>query len=81
MRRYFEVQRIALPWLLLLLGVMVVAVFADALAGPNGRIGAVLLLGLPTLLGMFFAMGTYLFAVIRADVRKHRLARTERPSR
>lgn len=68
--RYSEIQRIALPWLAPLAAMVIVAMVADPLAGPNAywvTIIAVLLLGLPAMLGMLYATTTYLIAGVRAD--------------
>lgn len=75
--RYGDIQRIALPWFLPIGGMVICAIVAELVAGPPGveaRIVLALLFGLPGLLGMTHAMGTYLFAAIRADLRRKRRA-------
>lgn len=74
--RYGDIQRIALPWFLLMGGMIICAVVAELVAGPSAkaRIVIVLLFGLPSVLGMIHGMGAYLFAAIRADLRRKRRA-------
>lgn len=81
--RYGEVQRIALPWLIPLMGMVIVAMVADPIGGPHAywiTICAALLLGLPALLGMSYATATYLIACFRADRRKRRACLPKSPS-
>jgi hypothetical protein len=80
--RYGEIQRIALPWLAPLVGMVIVAMVADPLAGPHAywiTICAALLLGLPAMLGITYATATYLIAGLRADRNKRALPK-RRPS-
>ena len=73
--RYGEIQRIALPWLVPLVGMVIVAIVAEPLAGPNAywvTIFGALLLGLPAMLGIFYATTAYLIASLRADRKKRR---------
>lgn len=81
--RYGEIQRIALPWLLPLGGMVIVAIVAELLAGPNTywvNIFAALLLGLPAMLGIAYATGTFLIAAFRADLQKRRSSSPDAPS-
>lgn len=80
--RYGEIQRIALPWLLPLGGMVIVAIVADLFAGPNAywvNILAAVLLGLPAMIGMLSATGTYLIAALRADLQKRRTSSPDAP--
>jgi len=80
--RYGEIQRIALPWLLPLGGMVIVAIVADLLAGPKAywvNILAAVLLGLPALIGLLYATGTYLFAAFRANLHKRRTSLSDAP--
>lgn len=80
--RYGEIQRIALPWLLPLGGMIIVAIVADPLAGPDAywvTILAALLLGLPAMFGMLYATGTFLIAGFRADLQKRRKSSHDAP--
>lgn len=80
--RYGEVQAIALPWLLALFPMIIVGMVADRLAGPHAqwaRIGVVLVIGVPLLIGMFHATGAYLFGAVRADMHKHRRSLRKSP--
>lgn len=73
--RYGEILGIALPWLAPLVGMVVVALVADALPAPDAwriTIFAVLLLGFPALLGIIYATTTYLIAGFRADQNRRR---------
>jgi len=81
--RYGEIQGIALPWLLPLGGMVIVAIVADLLAGPDAywvNILAALLLGLPAMIGMLYATGAYLIAAFRADLQKGRTSSHDAPS-
>lgn len=81
--RFGEIQRIALPWLLPLVGLVFVAIVADPLAGPSAywvTILAVLLLGLPAMLGVLYATTTYLIAGFRADRNRRRTLPNSPPS-
>lgn len=80
--RYGELQSIALPWLVPLVGMVIVAIIADTLAGPQAHwitICAALLLGLPALLGISYASVTYLIAGLRADQSKRRNSLPKNP--
>jgi hypothetical protein len=78
--RYGEVQTIILPWLLPLGGMVVVAFVADLLHWPyRVTVLAVLVLGLPAVIGMFYATGAYLIAAIRADLQKRRTSSPDAP--
>lgn len=81
--RYGEIQRIALPWLAPLVGMVIVAMVADPLAGPHAHwitTFAALLLGLPAILGITYATTTYLIAGLRADRNKRRALPKSPPS-
>lgn len=71
---YANVQRLAVPWFLALLGMIFGTLIADAVSGPSQRVRATigLLLGLPIFIGMTHALGTYLFGAIRSDLRGKR---------
>lgn len=80
--RYSEVLIIALPWLLPLVGMVIVAIVADPLVGPLAywiTIFAALLLGVPAMLGISYATATYLIAALRADRGKRRTSLPKGP--
>ncbi|MBU2377940.1 MAG: hypothetical protein KJ824_02150 [Alphaproteobacteria bacterium] len=75
-------QRIALPWLLPLGCMVIVAVVAESFQGTHAywvTILAVVMLGLPAMLGMMYAMITYLLAGFRADRQKRRASSSDTP--
>lgn len=72
--RYFEVQEIAHPWVLLLWPMLACGIGSEFLLGPNDvvRIAIAVVFGVPMTLGLTYATGTYLFAALRADLRRKR---------
>ena len=75
--RYLDLRQIALPWMLLNCAMVLCVIGAEFLFGPNAfiRIAIVVLIGVPSLLGLIHATSTYLFAAIRADLRRRRRSR------
>tara|TARA_R110002167_G_scaffold84173_4_gene228823 strand:- start:4 stop:330 length:327 start_codon:yes stop_codon:yes gene_type:complete len=71
----FDLNRIALPWLVPFFVTLLVGALAGSLAGSNAervRIGVVLFLCLPVFVGMLCAMFIYLIAFTKAERQKRR---------
>lgn len=65
-----SVQMVMLPWVVPLIALTVLAVVLDP---PEGiRQGIALAVGIPALIGMAYAGGTYCWASIKAERRKPR---------
>lgn len=78
--RYFEVHRLSMPWIFLLVVYLACVVGAEVLFGRNATIRIVItvLLAVPSLVGMTHATCTYLFGAFRADFRRRRAS--QRPT-
>lgn len=72
--RYHEMREIAYPWMLLMVAMVGCGFGMELLVGPNAsvRTAIVVLIGVPSLLGMTHATSTYLFGAIRADICRRR---------
>ena len=65
MDRYFGVQSVAMPWLAPLFGLLIWGLIFDP--ADDLRKPVTLLVGVPTVLGTFYAMTTYMIAGFIAD--------------
>ncbi len=74
-RRYGQVQIIAGPWMIgLLITIVGTAVIEPFTSGASWgvRVAITLSIMVPLIVGMIYSMCVFLFAAIRADVRRHR---------
>lgn len=78
--RSLEIQQIAWPWACALLGLVGVLMAAELFGGTVGRIATNFvapLIGIPILVGLFYAIGTYAYAALRADMVRRKEPRSE----
>jgi hypothetical protein len=69
--RLFHVQSLAFPWFLPVLGAIVVAVAVELAIGSEARFVAALLC-VPSLVGLTYALATFMYSAVRADIRRLR---------